>query len=148
MLCAQEEDVTSALAIHDKVEVGITLSITPWVTEDCKYFVLALETVFSELSGYDRRRYRNKYSYDVPRMEVFELKCTSLYVPAGKSLLLFAPWDSADDKKGLIMLVKPTISEAKKDIPTVLPSIGGPGFGGFGGGFRPAKGADSGSGGL
>jgi hypothetical protein len=90
-------------------------------------------------------------------MDVFELKCTGLYVPAGKTLLLFAPWNSADNKKGLIILIKPKISEAKGNIPTVLPPIGNPGFGGFGGGgngggfgggFRQDNPADSGSGGL
>ena len=112
---------------------------------DGNYFVLALKTTISELSGYDRRRYNDKYSYDVPRMEVLELKRTRYVVPAGKSLFLSSPWG---DKKTVMIQIKPKISEAKENVPPVLPSIGGPGMGGFGGGFRPANAADSGSGGL
>lgn len=97
------------------VEAGTTLSITPQVTADSKHFVLALETIFSELSGYDRRRYRGMPSYDVPRMDVLELKCKGLYVPVGKTLLMYAPRYSSDDKKVMLILVKPRISEAEVD---------------------------------
>jgi len=132
-------------AIHDRVEAGTTLSITPRITEDGKYCVLKLEMTLSELSGsYDRRRYRNNYSYDVPQMEVLELKSMRCVVPAGKTLLLFAPWDSLDGNKVVLILVKPTIAEARKNIPTVSPSMGGPGVGGYGG----RGGGGYGSGGL
>ena len=124
--------------IHDEIEEGLTLLITPRVTEDGKHCVLELKTKLSRLSGFDRRRYLGKFSYDIPRMDVLELKCRGLYVPAGKSLLLFAPWRD----KELLILIKPEIPEAKENAPAALPSIGGPGSGGFGGGFIPATRGD------
>ena len=130
------------VAINDYVETGTTLSITPRIKEDGKHCVLELEAKLSELGGYDRRRYRKRYSYDIPQIEVLEFKCTGLYVPAGKTLLIYAPWDSSVDKKVVLMLVKPKVAEAKVNVPAVRPSMGGSGISGFGSGVVPAKSGD------
>ena len=130
------------LAIHDEINTGVELNVTPHITEDGKHIVLDLESSLSEITGHEQRQYK-KYRYDVPQLEELEMKCSDMYVPEGKTLLIFSPRPKgASDKnpRNVLLLITPQIAEPDSKPPT-LPhggSLGGGMGGGFGGGFGSA----------
>ena len=127
---------------QDEVETGIELTITSRVGADGKHFVLDLKMKQSEITGYERRQYKDKHSYDVPQVEELEIKCSDVRVPEGKTLLVFARRSKESSNKNprnVMLLIKPQIPEPDCKPPTLLPGgMGGSMGGGFGGGFGSA----------
>lgn len=51
---------------HDTVETGIELKVTPKITADNKYILLKIDFNFSEVTGFNKHLYKDKYEYEEP----------------------------------------------------------------------------------
>ena len=127
----------------DKVELGTRLWLKPELTPDNQNIKLDFKMDFRQLLGYEERKYKGKYIYLVPQLEVVSTKMPCL-IPDGKTLLiggqkiteqasaapilsrlpvvggLFRNRDKTKDQRILLILVKPIINpqqKAKKILP-------------------------------
>jgi type II secretory pathway component GspD/PulD (secretin) len=124
----------------DKVEIGTHLWLKPILTPDNKNVDLNLKLENTRLKGFTEAKYKEKYPYKKPIVDVISLKmpCT---IPDGKTMLIgglkmneritkktrtpglkdlpligavFSSKTKATDQKMLLILVKPIINPEQK----------------------------------
>ncbi len=119
------------MPIIGKLETDLEITVECQFDDEKKLFMLALSTSMSDTTGYEKRWYKKRYSYQVPKLQTYKVKCSGIGVPEGKTLLIHSPFPKylgeghtfkSDKWPENIILLKPVIV--------------------------PEKGADSGSGGL
>ncbi len=72
------------------VRPGLKLAITPSLDSEDRIALSGLVTL-SYLEGFDDRTYRDRYFYQVPRLDVHGIPIDDLNVPNGQAALLFDP---------------------------------------------------------
>jgi len=121
----------------EKVELGTRIWLKPELTPDNKNIKLDFKMEIRQLLGYEERKYKGKYIYMVPRLDVVSTEMPCL-IPDGKTLLivglkitekvsaapilsklpvvgeLFRSRDKTKDQRILLILVKPTINPQQK----------------------------------
>ena len=121
----------------DKVEIGTRIWLKPELTRDNEKIKLDFKMEFSQLLGYEERKYKGKYIYIVPRTEIVSTEMPCL-IPDGKTLLIvgqkitdkvstapilsripvvgemFRSRDKTKDQRMLLILVKPIINPQQK----------------------------------
>jgi len=120
---------------HGSLMKGLMLELTPIITPDGKHILLDIDFEFSELIGFEKRMYKEKYPYEIPETDIANFT-TRLRVPDGGTLLiggqkiavevekevgvpilsrlpvigrLFRSHDKIKEQRTLLTLVKPTI---------------------------------------
>jgi len=124
----------------DKVEIGTRVWLKPELTPDNQNIKLDFKMEIRQLLGYEERKYKGKYPYKIPKVDVVSTKMPCL-IPDGKTLLIAGlkiieqveSWSGAPrlsdlpligvvfsrstktrDNKMLLILVKPTINPQQK----------------------------------
>ena len=69
---------------------GLKLAITPSLDSEDRIALSGLVTL-SYLEGFDDRTYRDRYLYQVPRLDVHDIPIGDLNVQNGQAALLFGP---------------------------------------------------------
>jgi beta-lactamase regulating signal transducer with metallopeptidase domain/5-hydroxyisourate hydrolase-like protein (transthyretin family) len=72
---------------HDSVNKGLQLQLTPIITPDDKHILLDVDFKLSEVIGFEKRMYKEKYPYEIPKTEIVSLK-RRIAVPDGGTLLI------------------------------------------------------------
>ena len=124
----------------DKVELGTHLWLKPELTPDNQNIKLDFKMEIRQLLGYEERKYKGKYPYKIPKVDVVSTKMPCL-IPDGKTLLIvglkkieqvehqsdaprlsdlpligvvFSRSTKTRDNKILLVLVKPIINPQQK----------------------------------
>ncbi|MBA7479039.1 Type 3 secretion system secretin [subsurface metagenome] len=97
----------------DKVELGTRIWLKPELTPDNNNIKLDFKMEFRQLLGYEERKYKGKYIYLVPRLNVVSTKMPCL-IPDGKTLLI-----------GGLKMIKQVESRSGAPLLTKIPVIGG-----------------------
>jgi type II secretory pathway component GspD/PulD (secretin)/beta-lactamase regulating signal transducer with metallopeptidase domain len=131
---------------HDSVDEGTFLTVKPELTPDSENIHLDFELEIRQLRGVEERKYKGKYPYQIPLLEVASTQ-TRCAVPDGKTLLiggqkitreitdkssvptlsdlpiigvLFYRSAKTEEPRTLLILVKPTI-QAQQEVEAIRP---------------------------
>ena len=97
---------------RDSVTKGIQFIVTPKLQPDDKDILLKLDLEVSDVLGFEKRTYKQIYTYEIPKMEIVTLK-TFILVPNGQTLVIsgqrIKSKNKQDDRiiqKNLLVLIR------------------------------------------
>lgn len=127
---------------HDSFIKGLELQLTPKLTPDNKNIILDVDFELSEVIGFEKRMYKEKYPYKIPQIDVVSTKTHCLF-PNGKTLLIggqkiITEEDGRKMQKKLLVLMKAEKVDSESFEAPKLGDYGG--YGGYGYGPPPGPG--------
>lgn len=101
---------------HDSVTTGTWIQITPKIEPDNENILVKVVCEISDIAGYEKHMYKEKYPYEIPMIQKSQLSSTYL-AASGQTVLLGGQKVKAEDEEGsiiekeLLVLIKAEIAE-------------------------------------
>ncbi|MCH8120817.1 MAG: M48 family metalloprotease [Planctomycetes bacterium] len=97
----------------DYVEIGTRIWLKPELTPDNENIELDFKLEIRQLLGFEERKYKGKYPYKIPKVDVVSIKMRPL-IPDGKTLLI-----------GGLKIIEKVESRSSAPLLSKLPVVGG-----------------------